>query len=87
MPHPIDAPPPPGSRRPAARRRRAVSRSSFTRRSSELKSTRRERIRLVIRLSRLAEAHSIEVLRDPATSPHTELISILRGMARKGQSK
>ena len=53
----------------------------FTRRSSELKSTRRGRIRLLIRLSRLTDAHSIETLRDPATSPHAELVSILRSMA------
>jgi hypothetical protein len=57
----------------------------FTRRSSELKSTRRERIRLLTRLSRLTEAHSIEALRDPKTAPHRELVSILRSMARKGQ--
>jgi hypothetical protein len=58
----------------------------FTRRSLELKSTRRERIRLLTRLSRLTEAYSIEALRDPRTAPHAKLVSILRGMAAKGQS-
>jgi hypothetical protein len=56
----------------------------FTRRSSELKSTRRGRIRLLISLSRLTDAHSIETLRDPATAPHAELVSILRSMATSG---
>jgi len=59
----------------------------FTRRSSKFKSTRRERIRLLVRLSRLTEAHSIEALRDTRTAPHTELVSILRSMATKGQSE
>jgi hypothetical protein len=53
----------------------------FTRRSSELKSTRRARIRLLTRLSRLADAHSIEVLRDPKTAAHAELVAILRSLA------
>jgi hypothetical protein len=56
----------------------------FTRRSSELKSTRRARIRLLTRLSRLADAHSIDVLRDPKTAPHSELAAILRSLAHGG---
>jgi hypothetical protein len=54
----------------------------FTRRSSELKSTRRARIRLLTRLSRLADAHSIDVLRDPKTAAHAELTTILRSLAQ-----
>jgi hypothetical protein len=54
----------------------------FTRRSSELKSTRRARIRQLVRLSRLTDAHSIEVLCDPRTAPHAELVAILRGLVR-----
>jgi len=54
----------------------------FTRRSSELKSTRRARIRQLIRLSRLTEAHALETLRDPASGPHAELVAILRSLAR-----
>jgi hypothetical protein len=57
----------------------------FTRRSSELKTTRRERIRLLIRLSRLTDAHSIETLGDPTTGPHAELVGILRNMASNAQ--
>ena len=56
----------------------------FTRRSSELKSTRRARIRLLTRLSRLADAHSIDVLRDPKTAAHAELAAILRSLAHGG---
>jgi len=58
----------------------------FTRRSSKLKSTRRERIRLAVRLTRLTEANSIETLSDPATAPHAELVGILRGMAGEQRS-
>lgn len=53
----------------------------FTRRSSELKSTRRARIRLLTRLSRLIEAHSVETLCDPKSPPHAELVTILRQLA------
>jgi hypothetical protein len=54
----------------------------FTRHSSKLKSTRRARIRLLVRLSRLIEAHSIDVLRDPKSAPHAELVTILQDLAR-----
>ena len=53
----------------------------FIRRSSELKSTRRARIRLLVRLGRLTEAHSIEILRDPTNPAHFELVRILHGLA------
>jgi len=55
----------------------------FTRRSSELKSTRRARIRSLVQLSRLTDAHPIDVLRDPKTASHAELVAILRSLARK----
>src|SRR5205807_7928973 len=55
----------------------------FTRRSSELKSTRRARIRLLTRLSRLTDAHPVEVLEDPTSAPHTELLAILRSLAQR----
>jgi hypothetical protein len=57
----------------------------FTRRSTELKSTRRTRIRLMVVLSRLTDAHSIDVLTDPTTAPHAELVAILRRLAQKRQ--
>ena len=58
----------------------------FTRRSSELKSTRRARIRQLIQLARLTEAHPISVLRDPSSSPHAELVRILLSLSQKGET-
>jgi len=58
----------------------------FTRRSSELKSTRRARIRLLTRLGRLTDAHPIEILADPQSAPHTDLIGILRDLAHGSHS-
>jgi hypothetical protein len=53
----------------------------FTRRSSKLKSTRRARIRQLVRLARLTEAHSIDTLRDPRSGPHGDLVKILHALA------
>lgn len=55
----------------------------FTRRPSELQLTRRARIRLLIRLERLTDAHTPEALRDPASAPHAELMAILRALSLK----
>jgi hypothetical protein len=57
----------------------------FSRRSSALKSTRRARIRLLIRLSRLTDEHPIEALRDPSSAPHRELVAILKNLGHAGQ--
>ncbi len=53
----------------------------FTRRSSELKQTRRARIRLLVRLSRLTDAHSLDELSAAGSPPHAELVAILRTLA------
>jgi hypothetical protein len=53
----------------------------FTRRSSTLKSTRRARIRLLTRLSRLTENYPLDVLQDRQSTPHRELASILKTLA------
>ena len=53
----------------------------FTRRSSALKSTRRARIRLLTRLSRLTDVYPVAVLEDPQSAPHGELVEILRRLA------
>jgi hypothetical protein len=58
----------------------------FTRRSTELKSTRRQRIRLLVRLSRLTEAYSIETLGNPTSAPHAELVAILRRLTPEPRS-
>jgi hypothetical protein len=55
----------------------------LTRRSSELKITRRQRIRTLVKLSRLTEAHSVDELRDRNTAAHAELIALLRGLTMR----
>jgi uncharacterized membrane protein len=55
----------------------------FKRRSTELQSTRRARIRLLVRLSGLTDAHPVEVLSDAKAPPNAELVAILRELARR----
>ena len=50
----------------------------FTRRPSELQLNRGQRIRELSRLSRLADAHSRDELRDPTSPVHDELIDSVR---------
>ena len=59
-----------------------IPRLLFTRRPSELQLNRRQRMRELLRLSRLADAHSREELRNPATPAHQELVDILGRLAR-----
>jgi hypothetical protein len=59
----------------------------FQRRSSVLKETRRARIRLLTRLSRLTEAHPMSVLEDPASPEHSELVVVLRDLAKADPTK
>jgi hypothetical protein len=54
----------------------------FTYRLSELQLNRRQRIRELARLSRLADAHSVEDFRDPTSSAHHQLVDIVRRLAR-----
>jgi hypothetical protein len=54
----------------------------FTHRPSELQLTRRQRIRELVRLSRLADAHSEQDFRDPNSTAHRQLIEIVRRLAR-----
>jgi hypothetical protein len=49
--------------------------------ASEAKLTRRQRIRLLVRLSRLTEANPIEVVTDPRSPAHGELVAIVRALA------
>jgi hypothetical protein len=55
----------------------------FTHRRSELQLNRRQRIRELARLSRLADAHSVEEFRDPASNAHHQLVAIVQRLARK----
>ena len=50
-----------------------------TSRPSELPLNRRQRILELVRLSKLADAHSIEEFRDPTTTAHTQLVDIVHG--------
>jgi hypothetical protein len=54
----------------------------FTRRSSELKLNRRQRIRDLTKLSRLADAHTVMELEDVNSTAHAELMRMIREMAR-----
>ena len=60
----------------------------FTRRSSELKLQRRQRVRALVELSRLTEAHSLDELRDRNTAAHMEMIDLITKLAmRKAPSR
>jgi hypothetical protein len=54
----------------------------FSSRPSELQLNRRQRIRELLRLSRLADAHSVGEFRNPISSAHRELIDIMQRLAR-----
>jgi hypothetical protein len=55
----------------------------FTRRSSELKLRRRQRVRALVRLSRLTEMHTLEELRDRNTAAHMEMIDLITKLAMR----
>lgn len=55
----------------------------FKRRSSELALTRRQRFRQMVRLHHLADQHTVEEFRDPASNAHREMIGVIRSLARK----
>jgi hypothetical protein len=54
----------------------------FTSRPSELQLNRRQRMRELLRLSRLADVHSVDEFRDPESAPHRELVGIMQRLAR-----
>ena len=53
----------------------------FTRRSTELKQTRRKRMRTLVTLSRLADAHTTVELADSSTTAHKQMIDLIRSLA------
>jgi hypothetical protein len=53
--------------------------------ASELRLNRRQRIRELVRLSKLTDAHSVDEFRDPTNIAHTQLIDIVRRLA--GESR
>jgi hypothetical protein len=55
----------------------------FTRRSSDLKLERRQRVRALVKLSRLTEAHTLDELRDRNSAAHMEMIDLITKMAMR----
>jgi hypothetical protein len=54
----------------------------FTSRPSELQLNRQQRIRELLHLSRLADAHSVDEFRNPTSPTHQQLVDILQRLAR-----
>jgi hypothetical protein len=54
----------------------------FTNRPSDLQLNRRQRMRELLRLSRLADAHSADEFRDQTSDAHREVVGILQRFAR-----
>jgi hypothetical protein len=54
----------------------------LTSRPTELQLNRRQRIRELLRLSRLADMHSVDEFRDPASVAHQQMIGIVQRLAR-----
>ena len=57
----------------------------LTSRPAELPLNRRQRILEVVRLSKLADAHSVDEFRDPTSPAHAKLVDIVRRLAVKPQ--
>jgi hypothetical protein len=55
----------------------------FKHRSTSLKASRRARIRMLTRLTRLTEAHPPEELADRGGKAHHELVALLRGLSER----
>ena len=63
-----------------------IARLLFTRRPSDLQLNRRQRMRELLRLSRLTDEHSADEFRDPHSAPHQELVDIVSRLARSGEA-
>ncbi len=59
-----------------------IPRLLFTSRPSDLQLNRRQRMRELMRLSNLADAHTAEEFRDPDSAAHRDLVAILQRLAR-----
>jgi hypothetical protein len=59
----------------------------LTSRPSELPLNRRQRILELVRLSKLADAHSVDEFRDPASVAHTQLVDIVHRLAVEPQPR
>ena len=54
----------------------------LTSRPSDLQLNRRQRARELLRFSRLADEHSVDEFRDPASAAHRQLVEIVERLAR-----
>ena len=54
----------------------------FTSRPSELQLNRRQRIRELLQLSQLMDAHPVAEFRNATSAPHREMVEILQRLAR-----
>ena len=59
----------------------------FTHRPSELQLNRRQHARELMRLSRLADEHSVDEFRDTTSTAHHELVEIVQRLARASRLK
>ena len=59
-----------------------ILRLLFTNRPSQLRLNRRQRMRELLRLSRLTDGHSADEFRNPSSAAHRELIDIVQRLAR-----
>jgi hypothetical protein len=59
-----------------------IPRLLFSNRPSELQLNRRQRMRELLRLSRLTDGHSADEFRNPTSAAHRELIDIVQRLAR-----
>jgi hypothetical protein len=64
-----------------------LGRVLFTHRPSELQLNRRQRIRELVHLSKLADAHSVAEFRNRASAAHNQLIDIVRSLARDPRAR
>jgi hypothetical protein len=53
----------------------------FTRQTSEMELTRRQRVRTLVKLSHLTEAHGADELINPRTGAHRELVGLIEALA------
>ena len=53
----------------------------FTRRSSQLKLTRRQRVRKLVELDRLTAAHGVAQISDPNSAAHAEMVGLIKDLA------
>jgi len=64
-----------------------LGRILFTHRASELQLNRRQRIRELVRLSRLADTHSLAEFRDPSSAAHNQLVEIIRRLTTSPRAR